>query len=124
MAKTFFMIGSILGGIAVTTGVFGAHGLKKWVTPELLETWDKAVHYQMYHALALLILAWAVTNWPSQSRLLGMGGWFTLAGVILFSGSLYLLVLTGVKWLGAITPLGGVALVAGWICYLLAVARQ
>ena len=124
MDKTFFMIGSILSGLAVATGAFGAHGLKKVVTPELLETWDKAVRYQMYHALALLILSWAVTHWPGQARLLGIGGWLFLAGAGLFSGSLYILVLSSVKWLGAITPLGGVAFVAGWVCCLVAVGRS
>jgi len=124
MDKIFFTIGSILGGIAVATGAFGAHGLKKLVTPELLDTWEKAVRYQMYHALALLALAWAVTHWSEQIKLLTVGGWLFLAGVILFSGSLYILVLSGVKWLGAITPLGGMAFVAGWACLALAALRS
>lgn len=124
MEKTFFIIGSILGGIAVATGAFGAHGLKSLVSAEALETWDKAVRYQMYHALALLLLAWAISHWPEQATLLGIGGWLFLAGVLLFSGSLYILVLSGVKWLGAITPLGGVAFVAGWVCLLVAAWRS
>ncbi|MBN1669110.1 MAG: DUF423 domain-containing protein [Anaerolineales bacterium] len=124
MEKNFFIIGSILGGIAVATGAFGAHGLKNLVSAEALETWDKAVRYQMYHALALLLLAWAISHWPAQARLLGIGGWLFLAGVLLFSGSLYLLVLSGIKWLGAITPLGGVAFVAGWLCLLIAAWRS
>jgi uncharacterized membrane protein YgdD (TMEM256/DUF423 family) len=124
MTKTFFMIGSILAGLAVATGAFGAHGLKRIVAPEMLDTWEKAVRYQMYHALALLILAWALTNWPAQARLLSLGGWLFLAGVSLFSGSLYILVLSGIKWLGAVTPIGGVAFVAGWLCWLLATIRR
>jgi len=124
MDRTFFIIGSILGGLAVATGAFGAHGLKNIVSPELLDTWDKAVRYQMYHALALLALAWAVTHWPAQIKVLTLGGWFFLAGVVLFSGSLYILVLSGIKWLGAITPFGGVAMVAGWVCLLLAAWKK
>jgi uncharacterized membrane protein YgdD (TMEM256/DUF423 family) len=124
MTKTFFLIGSILAGFAVATGAFGAHGLKGIVAPEMIETWEKAVRYQMYHALALLILAWALTQWPDQGRLLTLGGWLFLAGVALFSGSLYILVLSDVKWLGAITPLGGLAFASGWLCWLLAVTRS
>jgi len=116
-------MGSILAGLAVATGAFGAHGLQKLVTPERLETWDKAVRYQMYHALALLLLAWAITHWPEQVKLFSAGGWLFLTGVVLFSGSLYLLVLSEIKILGAITPLGGVAFVAGWLCLVIAVWR-
>jgi uncharacterized membrane protein YgdD (TMEM256/DUF423 family) len=124
MDRLFFIIGSILGGIAVATGAFGAHGLKNLVSPENLETWDKAVRYQMYHALGLLALAWAITHWPEQAKWLAVGGWLFLAGVILFSGSLYILVLSGIKWLGAITPLGGVAFVGGWLCLVIAAWRS
>ena len=123
MDRIFFIIGSILSGLAVATGSFGAHGLQKLVTPERLETWEKAVRYQMYHALALLLLAWASTHWPEQAKLLSAGGWLFLAGVVLFSGSLYLLVLSEITMLGAITPLGGVAFVAGWLCLVIAVWR-
>jgi uncharacterized membrane protein YgdD (TMEM256/DUF423 family) len=120
MVKIFFVIGSVLGGIAVATGAFGAHGLKNIVAPEMLETWDKAVRYQMYHALGLIAVTWALQTWPTQTRLLSLGGWFFLAGVILFSGSLYGLVLSGVRQLGAVTPLGGVAFVVGWFCLVVA----
>ncbi len=123
MDRIFFIIGSILAGLAVATGAFGAHGLQNLVTPERLETWEKAVRYQIYHALALLLLAWAITHWPEQAKLLSAGGWLFLAGVVLFSGSLYLLVLSEITILGAITPLGGVAFVAGWLCLVIAVWR-
>lgn len=123
MDRIFFMLGSILAGLAVATGAFGAHGLQKLVTPERLETWEKAVRYQMFHALALLLLAWAITHWPEQTKLLSAGGWLFLAGVVLFSGSLYLLVLSEITVLGAITPLGGVAFVVGWLCLVVAVWR-
>ena len=98
MDRIFFIIGATLAGIAVATGAFGAHGLKNLISPELLETWDKAVRYQMYHALGLLALSWAITHWPAQAKFLTIGGWLFFAGVILFSGSLYILVLSGVKW--------------------------
>ena len=120
MIKSYFLIGSILCGIAVGMGAFGAHGLQRIVHPEKLDTWEKAVHYQMFHALAFFALAWAISYWPKRARLLNVGGWFFLAGAGLFSGSLYLLVLSGEKWLGAITPIGGVAFIAGWVCLILA----
>ena len=120
MDRTFFIIGSFLAGLAVVLGAFGAHGLKNLVAPELIGTWEKAVRYQIYHALALLILAWAITHWPENARLWSLGGWLFLAGVVFFSGSLYLLVLSGIKWLGAITPLGGVAFGIGWLLVLIA----
>ena len=123
MDRIFFIIGSILGGLAVATGAFGAHGLQNMVTPDRLDTWEKAVRYQIYHALALLLLAWAITHWPDQTKLLATGGWLFLAGVVLFSGSLYLLVLSDTPWLGAITPLGGIAFVLGWVCLVVAAWR-
>lgn len=113
------MIGSALGAIAVATGAFGAHGLKNIVHPEMLETWEKAVRYQMFHALAFFALVWAITHWPTQAKTITLSGWFFLAGVLLFSGSLYAMVLSGIKWFGAITPIGGVAFVAGWICMVI-----
>ena len=124
MDRTFFIMGSIVSGLAVALGAFGAHGLKNLVAPEMIDTWEKAVRYQMYHALGILLLAWAVTHWPPQANLLTVGGWLFLAGVMLFSGSLYILVLSGIKWLGAITPLGGVAFVAGWLCMVIAAWRS
>ena len=124
MDRTFFIIGSILAGLAVILGAFGAHGLKNLVAPELIDTWEKAVRYQIVHALALLILAWAISHWPQGANLWVLGGWLFLAGVVLFSGSLYLLVLSGIKWLGAITPLGGVAFGIGWLCLLMAAWRS
>ena len=123
MDRTFFIVGSVLAGLAVLLGAFGAHGLRNLVTPESIDTWEKAVSYQMYHAFAMLILAWVITHWPEQVNLWSLGGWFFFAGTILFSGSLYLLVLSGIKWLGAITPLGGVAFGIGWLCLVIATWR-
>lgn len=123
MDKMFFLLGSGLAGLSVALGAFGAHGLKRLVAADLLANWETAARYQMYHALALLAVAWALSHWPGQAKLLAAGGWFFMAGVVLFSGSLYLMVLSGMKWLGAITPLGGVAFVAGWLCLIVAVWR-
>ncbi len=120
MDKIFFIIGSFFAGSGVVAGAFGAHGLKKIISSELLDTWEKSVRYQMYHALALLVIAWALAQWPSQAKTLTLGGWLFVGGIVLFSGSLYLLVLSSVKWFGSITPLGGVAFVAGWLCLILA----
>ena len=113
MERIFFGLGSILAGIAVGLGAFGAHGLRGILSPEDLVTFETGVRYQMYHALALLGVAWAVTQW--ETVLLEWTGWLFVLGILVFSGSLYILVLTGQRWLGAVTPLGGLALILGWI---------
>jgi len=121
MDRLFFGLGAGSALVAVGAGAFGAHGLRARLSPELLAVFETAARYQMYHALALLAVAWAVTRWPGV--LPQWAGWLFLAGTVLFSGSLYLLALTGIRWLGAITPLGGLAFLAGWLCLLLAAAR-
>jgi uncharacterized membrane protein YgdD (TMEM256/DUF423 family) len=123
MDRIFFALGALSGAIAVALGAFGAHGLKARLPADLLATFETGVRYQMYHALALLAVAWAVTRW-SGSNLPISAGWLFVAGTVLFSFSLYLLALTGQRWLGAITPLGGVAFVAGWVCLALAAWRR
>ena len=110
--KLFFVLGAVLGGLAVLIGAFGAHGLRESVSVEDLATFEIGVRYQMYHALALLAVAWAHTRWESTAVV--AAGWFFVAGIVVFSGSLYLLVLTGQRWLGAVTPIGGVAFLIGW----------
>jgi len=112
MERRVFAVGTILAGIGVALGAFGAHALKARMSPELLGTFETGVRYQMYHALGLLALAWAISRWPD--RRLMPAAWLLFGGTAVFSGSLYLLVLSGTRWLGAITPLGGVALIAGW----------
>jgi uncharacterized membrane protein YgdD (TMEM256/DUF423 family) len=121
MDRLFFGLGAGSAFVAVGAGAFGTHGLRARLSPELLAVFETAARYQMYHALALLAVAWAVTRW--SGALTQWAGWLFLAGTVLFSGSLYLLALTGIRWLGAITPLGGVAFLAGWLCLLLAAAR-
>jgi uncharacterized membrane protein YgdD (TMEM256/DUF423 family) len=100
----------------------GAHALKDRLTSDALSTYETAARYQLYHALALLAVAYAVARWP-VSNLPTIAGWLFVAGIALFSGSLYLLSLTDVRWLGAIAPLGGAAFIAGWLCLALAVWR-
>lgn len=123
MDRVFLVLGALSGGVAVALGAFGAHGLKARLAADLLATFETGVRYQMYHALALLAVAWAVARW-SGSALPVAAGWLFVAGTVLFSFSLYALALTGVRWLGAITPLGGVAFVAGWLCLALAAWRM
>lgn len=114
MDRLFFVIGAISAFISVAAGAFGAHGLKSRLTPEMLAVFEVAARYQMYHAFALVAVAWAYTRWPGS--LVTASGALFIIGTLLFSGSLYLLSLSGIKWLGAITPLGGVAFLAGWLC--------
>jgi uncharacterized membrane protein YgdD (TMEM256/DUF423 family) len=114
MDRLFFVLGCISGFLGVALGAFGAHALKSRLDADLLATFEVGVRYQMYHAFALLAVGWAQTRWPGQA--LNASGWLFVAGTVIFSGSLYLLSLSGTRWLGAITPIGGVALLAGWLC--------
>ena len=113
MERTFFALGAISAGIAVATGAFGAHGLQSRVPPEMVAVFDTGARYQMYHALALVAAAWAAARWPGSAAI-SWAGWLFVAGTVIFSGSLYALVLTGVKGLGAVTPVGGLLFLAGW----------
>lgn len=111
--KTFLALGAIFAALGVVFGAFGAHALRSTMSPDDLATFETGVRYQMYHALALIAVAWATTQWESTT--VTLAGWAFVVGILIFSGSLYLLVLSGQRWLGAITPIGGVALIAGWI---------
>ena len=113
MERRIFAAGSVLAGLGVVFGAFGAHALKASLSSKMLETFETGVRYQMYHGLGLLALAWAISHWPERS--LSAAAWMLLAGTAVFSGSLYLLVLTGTRWFGAITPFGGALLIAGWV---------
>lgn len=106
-------LGALNGALAVMAGAFGAHGLKARLTPELLATWSTGAEYHMYHALALLLVGTIAAAQP-QLALNGPGAAF-MVGIVLFSGSLYVLALSGVKILGAVTPFGGVAFIVGWL---------
>jgi uncharacterized membrane protein YgdD (TMEM256/DUF423 family) len=115
MDTTFMLVGSLLGFLGVAAGAFGAHGLRSRLSTEMLAVFETAVRYQMYHVFALLIVAAAIGR-LGDARLLSIAGWCFVAGIFLFSGSLYALALTGVSILGAITPLGGLAFLIGWAC--------
>lgn len=118
MDRLFLTIGALSAGVSVAAGAFGAHALKDRVEPRLLEVFETGARYQMYHALALVAVAWVISRSPGA---LGTAaGWLFVAGTLLFSGSLYAMTFTGIRALGAITPLGGVCFIAGWICLALA----
>jgi uncharacterized membrane protein YgdD (TMEM256/DUF423 family) len=112
MNKTFWVLGCVLGFAGVAAGAFGAHALRGKLSQELLAVWETAVRFQMYHSLALLAAAWATSQWANRAA--EAAGWLFAAGTVIFCGSLYLLALSGTRWLGAITPLGGLMMLAGW----------
>jgi uncharacterized membrane protein YgdD (TMEM256/DUF423 family) len=122
MHRTFLLIGALSGVVGVALGAFGAHGLRSRLSPEMLAVFETGVRYHMYHALAIIGVASIAERWQA-SRLVLASGWLFLAGIVLFSGSLYLLATTGVRTLGAITPLGGVALLPAWACLAVAAIR-
>ncbi len=113
MDRIFVVLGAVLAALGVAAGAFGAHALRGRLTPELLGVFEIGVRYHLIHALALLAVAWGTTRWPGTAT--SVAGWLFLAGIILFSGSLYGLSLSGVRALGAITPFGGVAFLVGWL---------
>jgi uncharacterized membrane protein YgdD (TMEM256/DUF423 family) len=119
MDKLFLTIGAASAFIGVAAGAFGAHGLKGRVPETALATFEVGVRYQMYHALALIAVAWVIGRWPGPHGL--VAGWLFVAGTVIFSGSLYGLTLSGARWLGAVTPLGGLSFLAGWIYFIRAV---
>ncbi len=121
-ARTATVLGAVLAGTAVATGAFAAHGLRSRLEPALLEAFATAARYQLIHGIALIVAALAAERWP-QARLAPVC-WMFLAGTVLFSGSLYLLALTGLRPIGAITPIGGVLLIAGWATFAWKVARS
>jgi uncharacterized membrane protein YgdD (TMEM256/DUF423 family) len=121
MVKFFLLLGSILGGLSVAGGAFASHALKERLTERSLEIFDLAARYQMYHALALLLVGILLSQSQIASPFFTASGIAFILGVLLFSGSLYALSLSGIKILGAVTPLGGVALIAGWVCLAIGV---
>lgn len=123
MSKLIIILAGINGFLAVSLGAFAAHGLRARLSSELLTTFQTGVQYHMYHALALLGIGVLMINFPA-TNLLRISAWLMLAGIVLFSGSLYLLSITGVRWLGAITPLGGVCFLVAWAQLVWFAARQ
>lgn len=121
-AKLFLAAGGLAALLAVALGAFGAHALKNRLPTEMLAVWHIGVEYHVYHALGLLAVGLVATQLP-DSTLLKWSGWLMLAGIVIFSGSLYALALTGARSLGAITPVGGIAFLAAWTLFVAAVLR-
>jgi uncharacterized membrane protein YgdD (TMEM256/DUF423 family) len=122
MSKTILMTASILLAFAVVIGAFGAHGLKPHLSEAMLQTWKTGVEYHFYHALGLLLIGVLSVSMPTN--LLNWSALFLFAGIVLFSGSLYILAISGIKWIGAITPLGGICFIAGWLLFFMSVLRN
>ena len=110
--KLFAILGAAGALLSVALGAFGAHALKNTLTPAMQDTFETGVRYQMYHSLALFVVAWAVDRFGPALFL--PAGWFFVAGIVIFSGSLYILTISGMRWLGAVTPIGGVSFILGW----------
>jgi uncharacterized membrane protein YgdD (TMEM256/DUF423 family) len=108
------MCAAAAGFLGVAFGAFAAHGLKATLSPELLAAFETGARYQMYHAFALFAAAWGFAHW--RARAFVVAGWLFVAGIVIFSGSLYVLALTGVRAWGAVTPIGGLAFLGGWLC--------
>jgi len=121
-SRTFIIIGAIAGFLSVALGAFGAHGLKQSLSSELMAIYQTAVSYQIYHSLALILIALIFQH--QQNNFIKAAGWIMLAGMLIFSGSLYLLTLTDTRWLGAITPLGGTLLLLSWLLLGLGVSKR
>jgi uncharacterized membrane protein YgdD (TMEM256/DUF423 family) len=121
-AKTFLALGGVAALLAVALGAFGAHALKGRLPAEMLAVWHTGVEYHVYHALGLLAVGIVAAQLP-DSTLLKWSGWLMLAGILLFSGSLYALALSGERWLGAVTPVGGLAFLAAWAMFVAAVLK-
>ena len=123
MHRTFLAIAALFGLIAVAAGAFGAHALETRLTADRLAIFETAARYQMYHALALVGVAWAGSALPGTAGLTTAAGWAFVFGTLVFAGSLYLLALGGPRWLGAITPIGGLGFLTGWALLGLAALR-
>ena len=113
MSRNFVLVGAVFAALSVAAGAFGAHSLKAIIPAEMLTVFETAARYQMYHALALLIIGGMASHVPERD--IRIAGWCFVGGIVLFSGSLYVVALTGARWVGAMTPLGGAAFLAGWI---------
>ena len=120
MTQIFLAIAGMLGGISVVLGAFASHALKDRLSEYALSIWETGTKYQMYHALALFLVALLLSRLTTDSIPLVAAGYAFIVGVVLFSGSLYALSLTGIKWLGAIAPIGGMAFIIGWACVIVA----
>ncbi|MDX1618898.1 MAG: DUF423 domain-containing protein [Balneolaceae bacterium] len=123
MSKLFITAAGIGMALAVTLGAFGAHGLRGRLTPEMMEIFQTGVQYHLIHALGLLAVGLLAIHFP-ESAYLKWSGWLMLAGIVLFSGSLYILSMSGIRWLGAVTPVGGLSFIAAWILMVFAAIKS
>ena len=121
MIAGWFATGAAFCALGVLLGAFGAHALRERVTADMLAAYETGVRYHLVHALGLLAVAWAASRWPNGWT--GAAGWLFVVGIVTFSGSLYLLAVTGTRWLGAITPIGGLCFTAGWIALAIGALR-
>lgn len=126
MDRTFLVLAAVFGFLAVALGAFGAHGLERMLAEaedgaRRMQWWTTAAHYHLTHAIALGLVAWAASRSPSTAA--AVAGWAFVAGMVVFSGSLYVMTITGLRWLGAITPIGGVTLLVGWAALAVAATR-
>lgn len=129
MIRVFAILGALSAALAIAAGAFGAHALRERLEPRLLDVFETAARYQVYHALALIAVAWVVSrleapSTPASASFALAAGWFFVGGTVVFSGSLYALALTGIRAFGAITPLGGACFIAGWLCLAMAAVRM
>jgi uncharacterized membrane protein YgdD (TMEM256/DUF423 family) len=123
MQKVFLIVSGISGALSVAIGAFGAHGLKAFLeTNNRIETFETAVKYQFYHTFALMVVGLLMNQFTNKS--LELAGWFFVTGIFIFSGSLYLLCASGIKWLGAITPIGGLFFIGGWLMLAYAMLKS
>lgn len=122
MSKTILMTASVLLAMAVALGAFGAHGLKSHLSTDMMQTYKTGVDYHFYHAFGLLLIGILAVSFPSE--MIKWSAILLIVGIILFSGSLYVLAVSGIKWLGAITPIGGLSFIAGWVLLFLAVWKK
>ncbi|TAM44017.1 MAG: DUF423 domain-containing protein [Gammaproteobacteria bacterium] len=122
-ARLFLILGAANAALVVILGAFGAHGLKARLGADMMTVYQTGVQYHMFHALGLLAVALTLTQLP-DSMLLKWSGWLMLAGIVIFSGSLYVLSTTGWKWLGAVTPLGGLSFIAAWVVFVVAAVKS
>lgn len=121
-AKVFLILGAVNALLAVMLGAFGAHALKARLSAELMAVYQTGIHYHLFHALGLLVVGLLATQLPASASL-RWSGWLMVAGIVLFSGSLYVLSISGLRWLGAITPLGGTAFILAWALFVIAVLK-
>ncbi|BAW80509.1 hypothetical conserved protein [Candidatus Nitrosoglobus terrae] len=124
MAKFFISAGAIFAAVGIILGAFGAHGLRAKLEPRMLEVWQTGVHYHMYHALGLILIGILAQQVGTSAALIKWSGNLMLIGILFFSGSLYLIALTSLSWLGAITPFGGISFMIAWFLLALAFLRM